>query len=124
MIARDHPERLALRLRVVLDGIPAMGPGKADLLAGIRETGSIAAAGRRMGMSYKRAWRLVETMNTTFCAPLVDAAKGGAGGGGAALTPLGERVLDAYRRLEDAARSAGSDALAFLRDALPPREAP
>src|SRR5690242_21937283 len=70
-----HPDRLGLHLRVVLDGAVAMGPGKVELLEGIAETGSIAAAGRRMGMSYKRAWLLVEEMNAMFTGPLVDAAK-------------------------------------------------
>src|SRR6476469_6096384 len=107
-----HPERLGLHLRVVLDGAVAMGPGKVELLEGIAETGSIAAAGRRMGMSYKRAWMLVEEMNTMFAGPLVDAAKGGAGGGGAALTPLGQRMLGAYRGLETAAVKAGARELA------------
>ena len=60
------PERPGLHLRVVIEGGVAMGPGRAELLEGIRETGSIAAAGRRMGMSYKRAWGLVETMNAAF----------------------------------------------------------
>lgn len=113
-----HPDRLGLHVRVVLDGAAALGPGKADLLAGIGETGSIAAAGRRMGMSYKRAWLLAEALNEMFAAPLIDAAKGGAGGGGAALTPLGQRVLDAYRRLEHAAAEAGAAELATMRRAL------
>jgi len=113
-----HPDRLGLHLRVVLGGAVAIGPGKAELLAGIAETGSIAAAGRRMGMSYKRAWLLVEDMNTMFCQPLVDAAKGGAGGGGAALTPLGRRMLAAYRDLEVAAAKAGARELAAMRRAL------
>src|SRR3546814_1084102 len=73
------------RLRIVLDPAIAIGPGKADILRGIKETGSIAAAGRRMGMSYKRAWRLVETMNHCFRTPMVEAAKGGRAGGGAVL---------------------------------------
>ncbi len=103
-----HPNRLGLHLRVVLDGTVAMGPGKVDLLEAIAETGSIAAAGRRMGMSYKRAWLLVEEMNAMFAGPLVDAAKGGAGGGGATLTPLGRRLLSAYRALEAAAAKAGN----------------
>ena len=115
-----HPDRLGLHVRVVLDGAVAMGPGKADLLEGIAETGSIAAAGRRMGMSYKRAWSLTEALNAMFATPLVDAAKGGAGGGGAALTPLGQRLLDAYRRLEQASEQAGAAELAVLRRALAP----
>ncbi len=109
-----HPDRLGLHLRVVLGEQTAMGPGKAELLEGIAATGSIAAAGRRMGMSYKRAWGLVEAMNAMFATPLVDAAKGGAGGGGAALTPLGAEMLAAYRRLEAAAAAGGAEALAAL----------
>ena len=65
------------RLRIVLEPDIAIGPGKADILEGIRETGSIAAAGRRLGMSYKRAWLLVETMNACFKSPLVEASRGG-----------------------------------------------
>ncbi len=113
-----HPERLGLHLRVLLGGAIAIGPGKAELLQGIAESGSIAAAGRRMGMSYKRAWSLTEEMNAMFAGPLVEAAKGGAGGGGAALTPLGARVLAAYRRLENAAAAAGEADLAELQAAL------
>ncbi|HSU06858.1 MAG TPA: ModE family transcriptional regulator [Acetobacteraceae bacterium] len=113
-----HPERLGLHVRVVLGDQVALGPGKADLLDGIAQTGSIAAAGRRMGMSYKRAWMLVEAMNTMFSAPLVGAAKGGAGGGGASLTPLGARMLDAYRRLESATARAGAREVAAMRQAL------
>ena len=114
MVKLRHPERPGLHLRVVIEGGVAMGPGRAELLEGIRETGSIAAAGRRMGMSYKRAWGLVETMNAAFRAPLVDAAKGGAGGGGASLTGDGETVLAAYRRLEAAAAASGSAELATI----------
>ncbi|MBY0396897.1 MAG: LysR family transcriptional regulator, partial [Thermoleophilia bacterium] len=71
-----------LRLRIHLSEGDWMGPGKADLLQGIAETGSIAAAGRRMEMSYKRAWMLTEVMNAMFDKPLVVAARGGAGHGG------------------------------------------
>jgi molybdate transport system regulatory protein len=114
MVKLRHPERPGLHLRVVIEGGVAMGPGRAELLEGIRETGSIAAAGRRMGMSYKRAWGLVEAMNGAFRMPLVDAAKGGAGGGGAALTEAGQAVLAAYRRLEGAAEAAGAGELAAI----------
>jgi len=91
-----------------------LGPGKADLLDLIRETGSISAAGRRMGMSYKRAWLLVETMNAIFCDPLVESSRGGAQGGGARLTPTGEAVLAHYRRLEARAGEAGAEDVAAL----------
>jgi len=113
-----HPDHPGLHIRVVLDGKVAIGPGKADLLDGIAETGSIAAAGRRMGMSYKRAWTLVEAMNTMFAVPLVEAAKGGAGGGGANLTPLGAAMLAAYRRLQARAEDAATAELTAMRDAL------
>jgi molybdate transport system regulatory protein len=88
-------------LRIVLEPDVAIGPGRADLLQGIKDTGSIAAAGRRMGMSYKRAWSLVESINGCFVEPLVQASKGGRRGGNTRLTPLGEDVLSAYRRMEE-----------------------
>jgi len=113
------------RLRIVLGDAIALGPGKADLLEGIRETGSIAAAGRRMGMSYKRAWLLIDTMNSCFTKPLVEAAKGGKAGGGARLTPLGEDVLARYRRMQAATEAAIEDDLAALNRAMrKPRKQP
>ena len=108
-----------LRIRLVSGGELVMGPGRADLLEQIQATGSIAAAGRQMGMSYKRAWALVEAMNALFRAPVVEAVKGGAGGGGARLTATGVQVLGAYRGLEAASRQAGSAFLADLSAALP-----
>jgi molybdate transport system regulatory protein len=107
------------RLRIVLAPDIAIGPGKADLLQGIHETGSIAAAGRRMGMSYKRAWYLVETMNRHFAGPLVTASKGGRRGGGAALTDLGQQVLKSYRRMEQRTHRALERELERLRALLP-----
>jgi molybdate transport system regulatory protein len=106
------------RLRIILDDAIALGPGKADLLEGIRETGSIAAAGRRMGMSYKRAWLLIDTMNACFSKPVVEALKGGRTGGGARLTPLGEEVLTRYRRMQRATEAAIKDDLAALKRAM------
>ncbi|MBD9360613.1 LysR family transcriptional regulator [Methylomonas sp. EbB] len=79
-----------------------MGPGKAELLAAIESTGSIAAAGKRMNMSYRRAWLLVDVMNRSFSGPLVHAAKGGRHGGGTTLTPLGQHVLDQYTKMSAA----------------------
>lgn len=95
-----------------------LGPGRADLLEGIAETGSIAAAGRRMHMSYARAWNLAEELNALFRAPLIDAARGGAGGGGARLTPLGREVLDAYRAMEAKTAAAIATDLAVVKAAL------
>ena len=108
-----------MRIRLVTGGELVMGPGRADLLEQIQATGSIAAAGRQMGMSYKRAWALVEAMNGLFRAPVVEAVKGGAGGGGARLTETGVQVLGAYRGLEAASRQAGATFLAELGAALP-----
>ena len=103
-----------LSFRLILGDDIALGPGKVQLLEAIRTTGSIAAAGRELGMSYKRAWHLVDTMNRCFASPLVEASKGGAHGGGARITPLAEDVIAIYRRLEARARKAGEAELAAL----------
>ena len=110
-----HP---ALSLRIVLRKGSAFGPGKAELLEHIRDSGSIAAAGRRMRMSYTRAWGLVEAMNRDFAAPLVRSAKGGAARGGAALTPLGLEVLQRYRRIQAKSMSVAAAELRALRRTL------
>lgn len=96
--------RLKLSLRLLHGEEIALGPGKADLLEAIARTGSISAAGKRMGMSYRRAWDLVDVMNRCFKSPLVETAKGGSHGGGARLTPLGEEVLAHYRAMDAAAK--------------------
>src|SRR5215470_9370951 len=93
------------RIRILAGSEIALGPGKADLLRAIEDTGSISAAARRMGMSYRRAWLLVRTMNTCFAEPLVEAEKGGRTGGGAAITPAGREVLEAYQGVVRLARS-------------------
>ena len=105
-------------LRITFAPENSLGPGKARLLEGIRDLGSIAAAGRRMGMSYKRAWLLVEQMNAAFKAPLVAAAKGGEHGGGAALTAAGADVLARYRRMEAATQRAVAKDAAALKKML------
>jgi molybdate transport system regulatory protein len=107
-----------LRLRVMLGDGAYMGPGRADLLQGIAETGSIAAAGRRMSMSYRRAWLLVEALHQDFGSPMVTTAIGGRRGGGAQLTPLGEAVLQGYRQIVARCQTAAEtemQALAALR---------
>ena len=88
------------RLRIQCGPEIAFGPGKADLLEFIAETGSIVEAAKRMDMSYMRAWSLVRAMNDCFTQPVVTAIRGGNQRGGAALTATGRRVLDAYRRME------------------------
>ena len=99
------------RLRVLLGAAVAIGHGKADLLDAIAETGSISAAAKRMGMSYRRAWLLVDTMNRSFRGPVVASARGGSGGGGAELTALGREVLSRYREMESKALECLADDL-------------
>ncbi|MCB2095838.1 MAG: LysR family transcriptional regulator [Rhodobacteraceae bacterium] len=111
--ARPGPTA-GLKLRVVVQGGDWLGPGKADLLQFIDQTGSISAAGKRMGMSYKRAWGLVEVLNRMFAEPLVNASRGGAAHGGAALTPMGHRVLALFRQMQSTAASAVETELAEL----------
>jgi molybdate transport system regulatory protein len=98
--------QLQPRLRFPDAGADAFGPGKAELLRHIAATGSIRTSAAELGMSYSRAWQLVQSLNTLFRAPLVAVARGGGTGGGAALTPLGEDVLARYTRMEEACRAA------------------
>lgn len=94
------PDRFPrLQIRLYLSPDAWIGPGKADLLELIGSTGSISEAGRQMGMSYKRAWSVVEELNRIFTTPLVERTRGGAGGGGAWLTAAGQDVLVRYRRI-------------------------
>ncbi|HEX6832217.1 MAG TPA: LysR family transcriptional regulator [Rudaea sp.] len=103
-----------LRIRLILGDGRALGPGKADLLDAIVVTGSIAAAGRAMSMSYKRAWQLVDDLNRSFKAPLVSTSKGGGRGGGAELTAVGRDVLAAYRAIERKAQQSAAAELKTL----------
>jgi molybdate transport system regulatory protein len=108
---RRAPPPVLIRVKL---GVAAFGPGKADLLEKIAETGSISAAARQMRMSYKRAWQLVDEMNHMFKRPLIDAAPGGAHGGGATLTPLGARIAAAYRGIQEKLPLAARRELALL----------
>ena len=96
------------RLRVTRGDDIAIGPGKVELLEAIDGTGSITAAAKALGMSYRRAWLLVDTMNRCFKSPVVEAESGGRRGGGTALTPVGADVVHRYRRIESAAAKAGA----------------
>jgi molybdate transport system regulatory protein len=102
-------------LRVTFNDDFYVGPGRADLLEGIAETGSISAAGKRMGMSYKRAWSLVQALNEGFGAALVEASRGGSAQGGAILTADGVAVLAHYRAMEAATREAIAKDFGALR---------
>lgn len=105
--AAAAPEiRIPSRYRIYRGQDIVLGPGKAELLALIAETGSLSEAARRMDMSYNRAWLHVKVMNEAFAQPLVATTRGGAGKGGAELTETGREVLDLYRRLEAEAAAA------------------
>ena len=108
------PTNNAPRLRILLGEAIAVGPGKADLLAAIAAEGSISAAARTMGMSYRRAWLLVDELNRVFVGPVVVSETGGRRGGGAVLTALGQDILRRYRAMEQrAAASVADDIRAF-----------
>jgi molybdate transport system regulatory protein len=115
---KPHTHRPRLRIRIVFGEQEMIGPGKAELLERIDRSGSIAAAGREMGMSYKRAWQLIGTLNAMFRDPLVESTRGGPGGGGAVLTEAGRAVLALYRAFEADAAEAGETRLDALRTML------
>ena len=95
-----------IQIRLLREDEIAFGPGKADLMDAIAETGSISAAARKMGMSYRRAWLLIDTMNRCFRQPLATTAVGGQQGGGAELTDFGRHILQVYRGMQKTAASA------------------
>ena len=105
-MAKSPPSRksskqdLRPQIRIMFRKAIAMGPGKADLLRAIDETGSISGAARQMEMSYRRAWLLVDTMNQAFKSPVVVTLTGGKAGGGAAVTEFGKEVLQRYSAME------------------------
>ena len=102
-------------LRITLSDTAYIGPGRADLLELIDKTGSISAAGKAMGMSYKRAWGLVQALNEGFGTALVESSRGGATQGGAQLSAAGRLVLASYRAMQDKTRSAIADEVTALR---------
>lgn len=120
----DKAGRPALTLRVDLgradaEGVTqAIGPGKVRLLELIDETGSISAAGRAMGMSYRQAWLLIDSMNQAFAEPVTETLRGGAKGGGAAITDFGRRLAALYRAMEKKAAGAVAEDLSALEAAL------
>lgn len=120
--ARPTAPRLSVRLRVLCGTDVAFGPGKAELLGAVADTGSITGAAKRLGVSYMHAWSLVQTMNRCFRVPLVLSSRGGQKGGGAGLTDAGREVLAIYRETADAAARAAQAGWARLGAFLHPGE--
>lgn len=112
-----HSATVSVRLRFADDA--RLGPGKIALLEAVGRTGSIAAAGRDMNMSYRRAWLLIDSLNRMFDAPVVHASPGGANGGGAALSELGRELVEAYRAMEADTVAAIERHFAALRARMP-----
>ena len=106
------------RLRILLGAAVALGPGKAALLEAVAKAGSISGAARSMGMSYRRAWTLIEAMNLDFKQPLVETSAGGSGGGGARVTEVGHQALKRYRAMEDKAATAVKNEIAAFAELL------
>jgi molybdate transport system regulatory protein len=107
-----------VRPRIQLGDKVALGPGKIDLLRTIGETRSISGAARQLGIGYKRAWMLIDTLNQGFSRPVVETATGGKGGGGARLTSLGEQIVLGYDALERRINGSAQDELTTLRKLL------
>jgi molybdate transport system regulatory protein len=113
-----------LSIRIDLASGDRIGPGKIALLEAIRSTGSISAAARSLEMSYRRAWLLVEEINGSLLEPAVTAEIGGRRGGGAALTAVGERIIDLYRSIESHARSAAGGEFRAIGRLVRPEKSP
>lgn len=111
----------SLTIRIDFGAYGFLGPGKIALMELISKHGSISAAGKEMGMSYRRAWLLVDEINHIFRAPLVETQMGGPGGGGARLTSLGRDVVGRYRAIEGASATASAADLRALKASLPSR---
>lgn len=109
---------LKLKIQILCGEEIAMGPGKADLLDAIAAQGSISAAGRMLGMSYRRTWLLVDAMNRCWRDRLVETVAGGGRDRGARISETGQRVLTAYRTLEQVAMTATAGQAQEALDAL------
>ena len=113
-VKNAHAPVLRFRMRVSAGDVIAVGPGKIALLEAIDRVGSITAAAKSLAMSYRRAWLLIEELNHSLREPAVASAKGGAQGGGTALTDVGRELIALYRRIEDTALSANRRDIARL----------
>ncbi len=111
MAERGEPK---LWVKIVLPGRGQVGPGKIALLRAVRDTGSISAAARALELSYKKAWRLVDDMNSMFASPVVETHMGGSERGGAQLTALGARLIEIYAEASQAANDSSARLLEEL----------
>src|SRR5271169_6388787 len=96
----DPMRNPVIRFRIAFAENSSVGPGKIDLLAAIRDSGSLSQAARDLGMSYRRAWLLIDSFKKAFREPVTSATTGGRGGGGVSLTKFGEGLVESYRALE------------------------
>jgi molybdate transport system regulatory protein len=110
---KTRPE-VRFRMRIRNGDAVALGPGKVDLLEAVREYGSISAAARSLGMSYRRAWLLIDELNRSLNSPATHSEQGGQSGGGCTLTPVGETVIRLYRDVEEEARRSCAKQIAEL----------
>lgn len=118
MVRSRKPKRHKPQVRILFGSVYPLGPGKASLVEAVGRTGSISAAARELGMSYRRAWQLIDATNKCFRQPLVETATGGRGGGGAVVTPFGLEVLAKFRDIETKAISSVQRDIAAFADYL------
>ena len=113
--------RITVRVRIYFDATLAIGPGRIELLEGVRRTGSLSQAARDMGMSYRRAWLLMQSLNESLSSPASLATRGGRRGGGATVTATGRALIGTYRRTEaKVARNISTQFARFARSATTP----
>jgi molybdate transport system regulatory protein len=112
-----------VRLRIDLGPSRSIGPGKVELLEHIDRSGSLSQAARELGMSYRRAWLLLDDLNHAFAEAVTTASVGGAGGGGARLTAFGRKLIAAYREVEHATDEMAGARLAWLKAQAPAERA-
>ena len=121
----DAPPTVAVRLRIDLGPDCAIGPGKIALLEEVERSGSLSKAARTLKMSYRRAWLLLEDLNRTLGQPVTTASVGGAGGGGARITPFGQHLVAAFREIERASLAVATSKLDWLlQSGVAPTPAP
>jgi molybdate transport system regulatory protein len=112
--------RLDIRLRIDFGSASSLGPGKVALLEHIERAGSLSQAARELGLSYRRAWQLLDDLNHSFRDPVASASVGGVGGGGVELTAFAKELVAAYRRVESAALDETRTQFASLVKAIEP----